>query len=174
MSSVKEKRALRARLAIGDHTGLETAKRVSDIEDRVRADLRAAEKALRSAEQALAKARSLRRDFQEAERNCARANEVLGGADDLDDLERRADLGRPVFPVPPSNALLGRPLATGNGGRPRRDRRLQGKEWKGDSHPPLASADDVNSLRSSNFCQPAGQNDLHPPRWRKMGDRVPL
>ena len=92
-SSVKEKRALRARLAIGDLVpGLETAKRVSDIEDRVRADLRAAEEALQSAEQALAKARSLRRDFQEAERNWARATEVLGGGDNLDNLERRADL----------------------------------------------------------------------------------
>ncbi|CAN1576054.1 DEXXQc_Upf1-like domain containing protein [Paracoccaceae bacterium] len=93
MASVKEKRALRARLAIGDLVpGLETAKQVSDIEDRVRADLRSAEEALQSAEQALAKARSLRRDFQEAEGNWARASEVLGGGDDLDDLERRADL----------------------------------------------------------------------------------
>lgn len=51
LSSVKEKRALRARLAIGDLVpGLETAKRVSDIEDRVRTELRAAEKALQSAE----------------------------------------------------------------------------------------------------------------------------
>ncbi|OJF95657.1 hypothetical protein AX761_17080 [Rhizobium sp. 58] len=93
LSSVKEKRALRARLAIGDlMVGLESAKRVSDIEDRVRTDLRAAEEALQSAEQVLAKARSLRRDYEVAERNWARATEVLGGADDFDELERRADI----------------------------------------------------------------------------------
>lgn len=93
LSSVKGKRALRARLAIGDLVpGLETATRVSDIEDRVRADLLAADEALLSADRALAKARSLRRDFDEAERNWARATEALGGGDDLDALERRADL----------------------------------------------------------------------------------
>jgi hypothetical protein len=93
LSSVKEKRALRARLAIGDlMAGLETAKRVSDIEERVRNDLLAAEEAFQSAEQALAKARSLRRDFHEAERNWARVTEVLGGTDDFDELERRADI----------------------------------------------------------------------------------
>ena len=93
LTSVKEKRALRARLAIGDLVpGLGTAKRLSEIEARVRTDLRAAEEALRSAEQALAKARSLRRDFQETERNWAGATEVLGGGGDLDELERRADL----------------------------------------------------------------------------------
>ena len=93
LSSVKDKRALRARLAIGDlMTGLETAKRVSEIEERVRNDLLAAEYALQSAEQALAKARSLRRDYQVAEGNWARATEALGGGDDLDELERRADL----------------------------------------------------------------------------------
>ena len=93
LSSVKGKRGLRARLAIGDLVpGLETAKRVSDIADRVRTDLRAAAEVLQSADQALAKARSLRRDFQEAERNWARATAVLGGGDDFDELERRADL----------------------------------------------------------------------------------
>lgn len=93
LSSVKEKRALRARLAIGDLVvGLETAKRVSDIEDRVRTELRAAEKAQQSAEQSLAEARSLRSDFQEAERNWAGATEVLGGGNVLDELEGRADL----------------------------------------------------------------------------------
>lgn len=93
LSSVKDKRALRARLAIGDLVpGLETAKRVSDIDDRVRTGLRVAEEALQSAEQALAKAKSLRRDLKDAERNWARATEALGGGDDLGELERRADL----------------------------------------------------------------------------------
>jgi hypothetical protein len=47
LSSVKEKRALRARLAIGDLLpGLENAKRVSEIEDRVRTELGSAEEAL--------------------------------------------------------------------------------------------------------------------------------
>ena len=93
LPSVKEKRALRARLAIGDlMLGLETTKRVSDIEDRVRTDLQAAEEALQAAEQRLTKARSLRLNFQEAERNWAQATEALGGSDDLDALERRADL----------------------------------------------------------------------------------
>ena len=77
--------------------GLETARRVSDIEDRVRADLLAADEALQSAEQALAKARSLRRDFQEAQRNWARATKAFGGGDQLDQLERRADLDVRVF-----------------------------------------------------------------------------
>ncbi|MGO4441367.1 AAA domain-containing protein [Rhizobium sp. RAF56] len=92
LSFVKEKRALRARLAIGELVpGLETARRVSDIEDRVRTDLRAADEALQSAEQALATARALRLDFHETEWNWARAREALGGADDIAELERKAD-----------------------------------------------------------------------------------
>ncbi|WFE76429.1 AAA domain-containing protein [Roseinatronobacter sp. S2] len=93
LPSVKNTRALRARLAIGDLVpGLETAKRISDIDERVRTDLRVAEEALQSAEQALAKVKSLRRDFHEAEMNWASATEALGGVADLDELERRADL----------------------------------------------------------------------------------
>lgn len=58
LTSVKEKRAARARLAIGDlMPGLENTRRVSEIEDRIRADLRAAEEELQSAEQSLATAR---------------------------------------------------------------------------------------------------------------------
>jgi hypothetical protein len=93
LTSVKEKRAVQARLAIGElMPGLETARRVSDIEDRIRADLRAADEALQSAEKSLATARALRLDFHEAERNWARAREFLGGADDVAELERQADL----------------------------------------------------------------------------------
>lgn len=94
LASIKDKRALRARLAISDLVpGLELVKRVPDIEERVRTDLLAADEALLSADQALAKARSLRHDLLEAERNWAKATETLGGGNDLDALERRADLG---------------------------------------------------------------------------------
>jgi len=94
LSSVKAKRALRARLAVGDLVpGLVAAKRVSEIEDRIQGDRRTADTALKAAEQSLARAKDLRRDFQEAERNWANAAEALGGTDDLGDLERRADLG---------------------------------------------------------------------------------
>lgn len=93
LSAVKEKRALRARLAIGDLvSGLENAKRVSDIEERIQDDLGAAEAALHSADKALTRARTLRRDFEEAEKNWSRATEALGGSDDQAELERRADL----------------------------------------------------------------------------------
>lgn len=93
LSSVKEKRALRARLAIGNLLpGLETAKRVSEIEDRVRTELQSAEDALKLAEQALARARAVRRDFLEAERSWEAAASAFGGSDDLAELERRADL----------------------------------------------------------------------------------
>jgi len=71
---------------------LETARRVSEIEDRIRGELRAAEKALQSAEQSLTTARALRLTFHEAERNWGSAREVLGGADDVAELERQADL----------------------------------------------------------------------------------
>jgi AAA domain len=93
LSSVKAKRALRARLAIGDLVpGLETAKRVSEIQDRLTTELKSAEEALKTAEQTLARARALRRDFLEAERNWEGAAAALGGPDDLAELERRADL----------------------------------------------------------------------------------
>lgn len=93
LSSVKEKRALRARLAIGDLVpGLETARRVSEIEERIRSALQAAEQALEAAEQALETARALRRDFLEGERNWQAASAAFGGVDDLAELERRADL----------------------------------------------------------------------------------
>lgn len=93
LTTVKEKRAARARLAIGDLVpGLETAKRVSEIEDRIRSDLRAGDEALRSAELSLAAATALRLDFQAAERGWVKAKELLGGADDVAELERHADL----------------------------------------------------------------------------------
>ncbi len=93
LSSVKEKRALRARLAIGDLvSGLETAKRISEIDERVRTELQAAKQALKSAERALESAKALRRDSLEAERNWQAAVSALVGAGELAELERRADL----------------------------------------------------------------------------------
>jgi hypothetical protein len=94
LSSVKKKRALRARLAIGDLLpGLETARRVNEIEDRVRHELQSAETALKSAEEVLAKARAVLRDFSEAEKGWEAAAAAFGGSDDLDELERQADVG---------------------------------------------------------------------------------
>jgi hypothetical protein len=94
LSSVKKKRALRARLAIGDLLpGLETAQRVNEIEDRVRQEFQSAEAALKSAEEVLAKARAVRRASSEAERGWEAAAAAFGGSDDLDELERQADVG---------------------------------------------------------------------------------
>lgn len=93
LPSVKEKRVARARLALGDLVpGLENARRVQEIDDKIRADLRAAEGALQSAERSLTTARALRLDFNEADKNWAKARELLGGADDVAELERQADL----------------------------------------------------------------------------------
>jgi hypothetical protein len=93
LTSVKEKRAARARLAIGDLVpGLENTRRVSEIDEKVRAELRAAEVALKSAELSLATAKALRLDFHEADKNWAKARELLGGAADVAELERQADL----------------------------------------------------------------------------------
>jgi hypothetical protein len=93
LSSVKEKRTLRARLAIGDLVpGLETAKRVSEIEDRIQGSRQTADTALKAAEQSLSRAKTLRRNFQEAERNWVIAADAFGGTDDFVELERRADV----------------------------------------------------------------------------------
>lgn len=93
LPSVRTRRALRARLAIGPlMPGLETASRVSEIEARLQGELRVAGVALREADQALLQTRDLRRAVAEAERAWVAAAEALGGSDDLADLERRADL----------------------------------------------------------------------------------
>lgn len=94
LSSVKQKRALRARLAIGDlMNGLETARRVADIEERLRDELGAAEKTLRQSELELATAKTLRRNFADAEARWADAAAALGGSDDRAELECQADIG---------------------------------------------------------------------------------
>jgi hypothetical protein len=93
LSSVQEKRALRARLAVDEFiSGLEGTKRVSEIADRIQTELRLAEKALKAAEKELSQAKALRRDFAEAETSWATATKVLSDSDDLAELEDRADL----------------------------------------------------------------------------------
>jgi len=93
LSFVRKKRVARARLALSDLvSGLENARQVSEIEDRIRDGLRAAEKALQSAELSLASVKAVRFNFQEADKNWAKARELLGGADDVTELERKADL----------------------------------------------------------------------------------
>jgi hypothetical protein len=93
LASVKDKRAAKVRLAIGDLVpGLENDRRVSEIENRIRTDLGAAEQAQQSADRSLAMARALLAGFQETERNWASARQALGGADNVAELEHQADL----------------------------------------------------------------------------------
>jgi hypothetical protein len=93
LPSVREKRALRARLAIGELiTGLEGAKRLSEIERRLQNDLRAAEQALTKSEQEQAIALTLRRNLEEAENGWAKAATALSNLDDRAELERQADI----------------------------------------------------------------------------------
>lgn len=93
LPSVREKRAVRLRVALrGIMSGLEIFTQVSEIEDRIRADLRAAEDVFQSAQRSLATAKALRANFCEAEWDWVKAKKPLGGADDLAELERQADL----------------------------------------------------------------------------------
>jgi hypothetical protein len=94
LSSVKRKRALRARLAIGDRLcGLQDMIRIEDIETRVSDALRDGQKTLASAKQRLSRAEDLRQQTAASELAWRKAAEALGGSDDLDVLERQADLG---------------------------------------------------------------------------------
>ncbi len=94
LSTVKEKRALRARLAVGDLVpGLDTTRRVSDIDERLQSELRTAKAALARSDQELARCRAVRRALVEAEAGWASAVAALGGSHDLAELEDRADRG---------------------------------------------------------------------------------
>ncbi|WP_165937678.1 AAA domain-containing protein [Antarcticimicrobium sediminis] len=94
LSSVKRKRALRARLAIGDRLdGLQDMTRIEDIETRVSDALRQGKKALTSAKQNLSRAEDRRQQATASELAWRKAAEAFGGSDDLDVLERQADLG---------------------------------------------------------------------------------
>ncbi|QXT39433.1 AAA domain-containing protein [Gymnodinialimonas ceratoperidinii] len=94
ISSVKHKRALKARLTIGDRLdGLQDMTCVEDIETRVADALRHGKQSLASAKQLLARAEDLRQQATASELAWREAAEAFGGSDDLDALERRADLG---------------------------------------------------------------------------------
>lgn len=93
LPSVKRKRALRARLAIGDQlTGLQDIIRIEDIELKISDALSHGQKTLASAKQRLALAEDLKQQAAASELAWRKAAEPFGGSDDLDALERQADL----------------------------------------------------------------------------------
>ena len=93
LSPIRRKRALRARLAIGDRLdGLQDMTRIEDIEARVAQALRRGQEALASARQALARAEDLGRQAAAAEQAWRALAEAFAGTQDLDTLERQADL----------------------------------------------------------------------------------
>lgn len=94
VSSVRRKRALKARLAIGDRLdGLQDMTRVEDIEVRVADALKQGQQRLNSANQLMAHAEDLRKQAAASELAWRKAAEAFGGSDDLETLERQADLG---------------------------------------------------------------------------------
>ncbi|MBC7283292.1 AAA domain-containing protein [Hoeflea sp.] len=94
LPSVKKKRALRARLAIGDlMTGLKNVTRIPAIEARLQDELEVAGEALKRSEQDLTKARALRLGLAEAEQEWAGAALAMGDAADRPELEKQADVG---------------------------------------------------------------------------------
>jgi hypothetical protein len=93
LSPVKRKRALRARLAIGDNFDVQDASSLEDIETRVADELRERKKALSIAEQSLARAKSLREQAIASEFAWRTAKENFGGSEDLHELETQADIG---------------------------------------------------------------------------------
>ncbi len=94
LASVKRKRALRAQLAIGDRvSGLRDMTRIQDIEALVSDALRKEQKTLASTKQRHARAVDLRQQAAASELAWRRAAEAFGGSDDLEVLERQADLG---------------------------------------------------------------------------------
>ncbi|PIL11711.1 hypothetical protein P775_28655 [Puniceibacterium antarcticum] len=104
LSSVKRKRkrALRAKLAIGDRVGgLRDITRIQDIEARVSDALRQEQKTLASAKQQLARAVALTQQAAASELAWRKAAEAFGSSDDLEVLERQADLGSrfDLFPL---------------------------------------------------------------------------
>lgn len=93
LPSVRRKRALRARLAIGDRLdGLQDMTRVGDIETRIADALRQGQQALASAKQRLARAEEVTQQAAVSELAWRKASEAFGGSDDMDTLERQADL----------------------------------------------------------------------------------
>lgn len=94
LPSVNRKRALRARLAIGDQLGgLESVTRIEEIERRVEDARKQGQKSLSAATRRLSNAEGLIQKATASERDWCEMAEVFGGSDDLNDLERQADLG---------------------------------------------------------------------------------
>lgn len=94
LPSVKRKRALRAQLAIGDRVGgLRDMTRIQDIEALVSDTLGQEQKTLAATKQQLARAVDLRQQAADSELAWRSAAEAFGGSDDLEVLERQADLG---------------------------------------------------------------------------------
>lgn len=93
LPSVKRKRALRARLAIEDQLGgLQAVTCIHDIETQVADALGSGRNALATAKQRLARAEALRQQMAASEHAWRKAAEAFGGTDELDMLERQADL----------------------------------------------------------------------------------
>jgi len=94
LPSIKRKRALRARLAIGEDLDVfQNATRVEDIETRVMDALIDRKQALSIAEQSLSRAESLQEQGKVSELAWREAAESFGDPEDLSELERRADIG---------------------------------------------------------------------------------
>ncbi|QPM90835.1 hypothetical protein PSAL_020770 [Pseudooceanicola algae] len=93
ISSVKRKRAMRARLAVGEDLNLlRGATNVDDLEARVAHGLRDRKQALSIAEQHLSRAKSLREQALASELAWREAAELFGGSEDVGELERRVDV----------------------------------------------------------------------------------
>ncbi|MBP0481371.1 AAA domain-containing protein [Sagittula salina] len=94
LSSVKRKRALRARLAIGEDLDVvQDVTRIEDIDTRVTDALRDRKKALSIAEQSLSRAESVREQTLASELAWRKAKERFGGSENLSELEKQADIG---------------------------------------------------------------------------------
>ncbi|MHA7774775.1 AAA domain-containing protein [Roseibium sp. M-1] len=94
LPSIKRKRVLRARLAIGENLDVfQDVTRVEDIETRVMDALIDRKQALSIAEQSLSRAESLQEQAKVSELAWRKAAESFGDPEDLSELERRADIG---------------------------------------------------------------------------------
>ncbi|PRX08572.1 UNVERIFIED_ORG: AAA domain-containing protein [Martelella mediterranea] len=94
LPSVKRQRALKARLAIGDLLdGLQDLPRVEDIEARVSDEVKRGQKGVAAAEDLLARAESLKEQATASELAWRKATGNFGDSEDLDALERCADIG---------------------------------------------------------------------------------
>lgn len=94
LPSIKRKRALRARLAMGELLdGSQPMTRIEEIETRVTDALRQQKQSLAEAQKRLARAGELRQQATASELAWRKAAKAFGGSDDLSVLERQADIG---------------------------------------------------------------------------------